>query len=124
MEMYLHGPMDYAKRLKLRFRVGDVDLPEREEGYNSSRVEGEEGAQSCPYGNADESSTHKVAECELHNEEQDVLEEMRKIDGYDMENFGTLDSSEKTIAILGDGWWPQTAKQEGDEIYEKFSVIC
>ena len=29
-----------------------------------------------------------------------VLEEMRNIDEYDMEKFGTLDSSEKTIAIL------------------------
>ena len=29
MKTYLHGPMDYAKTLKLRFRVGDLDLPER-----------------------------------------------------------------------------------------------
>ena len=29
METYLHGPMDNAKKLKLRFRVGDLDLPER-----------------------------------------------------------------------------------------------
>ena len=28
MKAYLHGPMDYAKKLKLRFRVGDLDLPE------------------------------------------------------------------------------------------------
>ena len=28
MKTYLHGPMDYAKKLKLRFRVGDLDLPE------------------------------------------------------------------------------------------------
>ena len=33
-----------------------------------------------------------------------------------MEKPGTLDSSEKTIAILGNRWWPQTAKQEGDKI--------
>ena len=39
-----------------------------------------------------------------------------------MEKFGTLDSSEKTIAILGDRSWPQTAKQEGDEVSKKF--IC
>ena len=45
---------------------------------------------------------------------------MRKIDECDMEKFGTLDSSEKTIAILGDRWWPQTAKQEGHEISKKF----
>ena len=29
MKTHLHGPMDYAKTLKLRFRVGDLDLPER-----------------------------------------------------------------------------------------------
>ena len=29
MKTYLHGPMDYAKKLKLRFRIGDLDLPER-----------------------------------------------------------------------------------------------
>ena len=30
---------------------------------------------------------------------------MRKIDGCDMEKCVTLDSSEKTIAFLGDRWW-------------------
>ena len=34
--------------------------------------------------------------------------------------FGTLDSGEKTIAILGDRWWPQTAKQQGDKISVNF----
>ena len=43
-------------------------------------------------------------------------EEMRQIDKCDMEEFGTLHSSDKTIAILGDRWWPQAAKQEGGEI--------
>ena len=49
-------------------------------------------------------------------EERDVLEgEMSKIDECDTEKFDALDSSEKTVAILGDRWWPpQTAKQEGD----------
>ena len=32
MKTYLHGPMDYAKTLKLRFRVGDLDLPESRKG--------------------------------------------------------------------------------------------
>ena len=45
---------------------------------------------------------------------------MRKIDGCDMNKFGTLDSIRKTIAIIGDKWWPQTAKQEGDKISKKF----
>ena len=45
-------------------------------------------------------------------EERDALE-MRKLDVCGMEAFGRLESSEKTIAILGDRWWPQTAKQDG-----------
>ena len=39
MKTYLHGPMDYAKKLKLRFRVRDLDLPERRKRYTSSREE-------------------------------------------------------------------------------------
>ena len=50
-----------------------------------------------------------------------VLEEgMREIEECAMEKFGTLDRSDKTIAILGNKWWPQAAKQEGDKISEKF----
>ena len=48
---------------------------------------------------------------------------MRKIDKCDMEKFSALDSTEKTIAILGDGWWPHKAKQQGDEIGETLYVI-
>ena len=40
----------------------------------------------------------------MYKEERDVFEEMRKIDECGMEKFDTLDSSEKTIAILGDRW--------------------
>ena len=29
MKTYLHSPMDFAKTLKLRFRIGDLDMPER-----------------------------------------------------------------------------------------------
>ena len=57
-----------------------------------------------------------VRECEIFQEEWDVLEEMRKIDKCDVEKLGTLHSSEKTIAILGNKWRPQTAKQEGDKL--------
>ena len=54
----------------------------------------------------------------MYKEEPDVLKEMREIDECDMEEFDTLliEASEKTIAILGDRWWPQTAKQKGDNI--------
>ena len=38
--------------------------------------------------------------------------EMSKIDECGMDKFGTLDSSEKTIAILGDRWWPQTGEKQ------------
>ena len=61
-----------------------------------------------------------VEECEIHKEEQDVLEEMRKLDVCDTEEFGRLESSEKTIAILGDRWWPQAAKQDGERKSKHF----
>ena len=54
-------------------------------------------------------------------QEQDALEEeARKLDVRDMEEFGRLESSEKTIAILGDIWWPQVVKQDGDRISNQF----
>ena len=93
MELYLHGPMDYVKTLKLRFRVGDLDLPE---GRNSSTsiLEEEEDVQMCLCDKAIEGRTHIVREGEMYKEDRDVLEEqMRKIDERDMENVGTLDSS-------------------------------
>ena len=71
----------------------------------------------CPCGKSVESRTHIVGECEIYKEERDVLEKsMRKIDERSVEKFGTLDCSEKTINILGDRWWPQTAKQQGDKM--------
>ena len=76
MKTFLHGPMDYAKTPKLRFRVGDLDLPERRKRYASSREE-EEIVQMCPCGKAVESRTHIVGECEIYKKERDVLE-MRK----------------------------------------------
>ena len=48
----MHGPMDYAKTLKLRFRVGDLDLPERRKRYTSSPGEEEEDATMCSCGKA------------------------------------------------------------------------
>ena len=57
--------MDYAKRLKLLFRVGDLDLPERRKGYTSSPEEEEEDAQLCPCGKAVD-ITHIVGECKVY----------------------------------------------------------
>ena len=56
----------------------------------------------------------------FHTFRKVLEEEMREVDGWAMENFDTLDSSEKTIAIQGDRWWPQTAKQDGDRISKQF----
>ena len=52
--------------------------------------------------------SNRVGECEMYKEERDVLfiEEMMKMDESDMEEFGSPDSDEKAIAILGDRWWP------------------
>ena len=36
MKTYLHDPTDFAKTLKLRFRVGDLDLPEKRKKYTSN----------------------------------------------------------------------------------------
>ena len=33
MKAYLDDPMDYAKKLKLQIRVGDLDLPESRKRY-------------------------------------------------------------------------------------------
>ena len=83
--------MDYAKTLKLRFRVGDLYLPERGKGYEytSSRDEEQEDAQRCPCGKAKESRSDIVEECETYKEECDVLE-MRKVAECDIEKFSTL----------------------------------
>ena len=48
MKTCLYGSMDYAKTLKLQFRVGDPDLSERRKRYTSNREE--EDAQMCPCG--------------------------------------------------------------------------
>ena len=63
MKNYLHGPMDYAKKLKLQSRVGDLDLPERRKRYTSSREEEDVATNMCPCGTTIESRTH-IGECE------------------------------------------------------------
>ena len=121
MKIYLHGPMDYAKKMKLRFRVGDLDLPERRKRYTSSREEEDVATNMCPCGTTIESRTHIVGQCEICKEERVALEEgMRKLDVCDMEEIGRLESSEKTIPILGGRWCPQTATQDGDRISKPF----
>lgn len=50
MKLYLNGKMDNAKKLKLRFRVGDLDLRGRRKRYTSKRTEEEEDRQARPCG--------------------------------------------------------------------------
>lgn len=61
------------------------------------------------------SRTYLVGDNEKFEGERGVLQEMRKLYGYDIEEFATLESSEKPIAS-GDGQWPQTVKREGHEL--------
>ena len=69
---------------------------------------------------------HIVAECELYKEERVILvEEMREVKEGGIKSFDALDNRKKTIAILGDRCWPQTAKQDGDNICKRFLCnIC
>ena len=90
---------------------------ERRKRYTSGREEEEVDAQMCPCSKAKEGRTHIVGEWEKYKEGRDGLEqEIKQIDECDIEKFGTLDSSERTIAIVGKRWWPQAAEQEGDKI--------
>ena len=93
--------------------------------YSSGLEEEEVDAQRYPCGEAIEGKTHIVGEYRMYKEERDVLEEgMRRFDECDMEKFGALDSSGKTIAILGDRWWPHAAKQEGDINMTSKTFLC
>ena len=79
-------------------------------------------AHMCPCGTTIESRTH-IVECEIYKEERNGLKEMRKLDECDMEEFGRLEGSENTIAILGDRWWLQAAKQDEYGISKQFYVV-
>ena len=60
----------------------------------------------------------------MHKEERDVFENMRTIGKCytTMEKFSTLDSSEKTIAILGGRWRPQKTRQEGGKVSKNILI--
>ena len=50
-------------------------------------------------------------------DERDAFEEeMRQFNACDTEEFGRQKCSDKSIAILGDRWRPQTAKQDKGEM--------
>ena len=92
MKTFLHVPMDYAKKLKLRFRVEDLDLPERRNNFTSSREEEYVAIHMCPCGTIIESRTHIVGQCEKLKEGTGCVrggdEDIRRMCG--MEQFGRL----------------------------------
>ena len=51
------------------------------------------------------------------------MEEMKKVDQCHTEKICTLGNSETTIAIPGDRWWPQKAKQEGHKVSKNVCLI-
>ena len=67
----------------------------------------------CPCGTTTESRTHIVGERGIFKEERDALEEMRKLDVCSMKEFGRLENSEKTIAILGYIWCRRRRNRTG-----------
>ena len=69
---YLHVPVDYAKQLKLRCRVGYLDLPERRNIRTSSRGEEDVDTHLCLCGTTIESRTRIIGECEIYKEERNV----------------------------------------------------
>ncbi|CAB1117900.1 unnamed protein product [Ectocarpus sp. CCAP 1310/34] len=107
MKSYLDGPTDYAKKMKLQFRVGDLDLPEPRKRH-------------VHVAKSEESRPHIVGECELYRKEREDLEEDMRQRGCDMDKFGKLDDSEKTITVIEDRWWAQEAVEDGDKMCKKF----
>ena len=73
--------MDYPKTLKLRFRIGDLGLPERRRYVYVPPVVGRRRKMHrCALVAKQQSRTHIMGECEMYKEELDVLEEdMEKI---------------------------------------------
>ena len=71
MKTYLHGPTDYyAKKPKLRFCVGHLDLPKRRKEYASCRG----GRHAHKYVTVWH-NTHIARECETYKEKRDAIDE-------------------------------------------------
>ena len=58
IKTYLLDPMDYAKKMKLRFGAGDLDLPEGRKRYTRSREKEDVDAHMCPCVTTIEKRTH------------------------------------------------------------------
>ena len=106
-----------AKKLKLGFRLDDLDLPERRMRYASRQKKEHVPTMMCPCGPQLDSRTHIIRGCEIYNEERDVLDGgMTKLDVCDILEFRRLKFGGETIAIIRERLWPQAAKQDQDGI--------
>ena len=74
------------------------------------------------------SKNHIVETCKRIRADEDVfVEEARKLDKCDIEEFGRLfvQRIEKMISILSDKMWPQTENLQGDRISKQcLRTIC
>ena len=67
MKTCLLGPVDYAKKLKLRCRVGDMDLTKRTKRYTSSREEEDVATNMFPCGTTLEQDSQR-RKCNIQGE--------------------------------------------------------
>ena len=114
IRLYLHGSIGLREKSETSISCRGPGPTDRRKRYTSSQEEEDVATNMCSCGTTIERRTHTEGECAIYKEERDALEEMRKLDVCDMEEFRGLESSEQTIAILGGRWWPQTAKQKGE----------
>ena len=70
VKTYLHGPMDYAKKLKTAISCRGPG-PTRKKIYTSSGEE-DVATNMCTCGTTIESGTHIVGECQTYEEERDA----------------------------------------------------
>ena len=62
--------MDYAKKLKLGFRLDDLDLTRKKnEMFQSSREEVHVPSMTCPCGSQLDGGTYVVKRCKIHKQE-------------------------------------------------------
>ncbi|CAB1100190.1 unnamed protein product [Ectocarpus sp. CCAP 1310/34] len=68
----------------------------------------------------EEATLWKKVRSEDHLEIYGKLKEGIGMKRCDMDKFGKLDNSEKTIAVIGDRWWAQEAVEDGDNMCKEF----
>lgn len=81
--------------------------------YTRSREKEEVDVQKCPCGTATEGRMLIFQNSDYQGGTGRAREGMRALNKGGMKSFDALDSSEKTVTILGDGWWQERARQDG-----------